>query len=80
MAHFVTFSILTQNSEKLNQIGFNFPPALTYRSSLLIVQCIIIVRHVARIAVWLYPFPIQCECLYTYFQFDNDWARPCAPN
>ena len=25
-AHFVTFSISTQSSEKLNQIGFNFPP------------------------------------------------------
>ena len=37
-AHFVTFSISTQNSEKLNQIGFNFPPPLTCRSSLLIVQ------------------------------------------
>ena len=27
-AHFVTFSISTKNSEKLNQIGFNFPPWL----------------------------------------------------
>ena len=29
--HFVTFSISTQNSEKLNQIGFNFPPDLSFQ-------------------------------------------------
>ena len=35
-------SISTQNSQKLNQIGFNPPPPsspLTYHATLLIVQC-----------------------------------------